>query len=342
MRAHHATPLLVDGVLYGFSDSILTALDIETGALFWRDRSISKGSLTFADGRLYIFGERGEVALVEPSRTGYREHGRFRFPNPTARGATPGVIRWWRTDASTCATRMCCWPTTSGPAGNPEPCRSPSPEVPAGSFVPGSAGVPNGGSDCCGTCWFNRANRGKAGSANHDSSVRSCCEIRAVAIENPFYTYCANHPHRRPDRDPIPIGPILRPGEVRPTSPEIGPALLDSRPRVVWKPSPDTEEVRRHLLHLRAGLRRHAAKDRYFPTPRTRGDGPLAARRIRRSAGNPGSGTDRQPRRRGNGIPRPSRPEGAVPNPGANEDPRLNRTPPARNRPAARQWFLRR
>ena len=80
MRAHHATPILVDGVLYGFSDSILTALDIETGALFWRDRSISKGSLTFADGRLYIFSERGEVALVEPSRTGYREHGRFRFP----------------------------------------------------------------------------------------------------------------------------------------------------------------------------------------------------------------------------------------------------------------------
>ena len=80
MRAHHATPLLVDGVLYGFSDSILTALDIETGALFWRDRSISKGSLTFADGRLYIFSERGEAALVEPSRTGYREHGRFLFP----------------------------------------------------------------------------------------------------------------------------------------------------------------------------------------------------------------------------------------------------------------------
>ena len=127
--------------------------------------------------------------------------------------------------------------------------------------------MPNGGSDCCGTCWFNRANRGKAGSANHDSSVRSCCEIRAVAIENPFYTYCANHPHRRPDRDPIPIGPILRPGEVGPTSPEIGPTLLDSRPRVVWKPSPDTEEVRRHLLRLLSGLRRHAAKDRHFPTP---------------------------------------------------------------------------
>ena len=80
MRAHHATPILHEGVLYGFSGSIFSALDIETGALFWRDRSIRKGSLTFADNRLYIFSERGEVALVEPSRAGYQERGRFRFP----------------------------------------------------------------------------------------------------------------------------------------------------------------------------------------------------------------------------------------------------------------------
>ncbi len=79
MRVHHATPVLHEGVLYGFSGSILSALDIETGALFWRDRSIRKGSLTFADNRLYVFSERGDVALVEPSRAGYEERGRFEF-----------------------------------------------------------------------------------------------------------------------------------------------------------------------------------------------------------------------------------------------------------------------
>jgi len=77
MRAHHATPVLHEGVLYGFSGSIFSALDIETGALFWRDRSIRKGSLTFADNRLYVFSERGDVALVEPSRAGYEQRGRF-------------------------------------------------------------------------------------------------------------------------------------------------------------------------------------------------------------------------------------------------------------------------
>ena len=79
MRAHQMTPVLHEGVLYGFSGSIFSALDIETGALFWRDRSIRKGALIFADNRLYVFSERGDVALVEPSRTGYEERGRFEF-----------------------------------------------------------------------------------------------------------------------------------------------------------------------------------------------------------------------------------------------------------------------
>ena len=86
MRAHHATPVLHEGVLYGFSGSIFSALDIETGALFWRDRAIRKGSLTFADNRLYVFSERGDVALVEPSRAGYQERGWFEFPDADRSG----------------------------------------------------------------------------------------------------------------------------------------------------------------------------------------------------------------------------------------------------------------
>ena len=86
MRAHHMTPVLHEGVLYGFSGSIFCALDIETGALFWRDRSIRKGSLTFADDRLYVFSERGDMALVEPSRADYAERGRFAFPEADRSG----------------------------------------------------------------------------------------------------------------------------------------------------------------------------------------------------------------------------------------------------------------
>ena len=53
MRNHHASSVLVGDHIYGFSSSILTALKFDTGEMAWRDRSVGKGSLIFADGRLY-------------------------------------------------------------------------------------------------------------------------------------------------------------------------------------------------------------------------------------------------------------------------------------------------
>jgi outer membrane protein assembly factor BamB len=67
----------VDDTLFGFSSSILTALDFTTGKVLWRDRSVGKGSLVVADGRLYLFGENGVAGLAEATRAGYRESGRF-------------------------------------------------------------------------------------------------------------------------------------------------------------------------------------------------------------------------------------------------------------------------
>ncbi|MDE2890701.1 MAG: hypothetical protein OXR72_21075 [Gemmatimonadota bacterium] len=127
--------------------------------------------------------------------------------------------------------------------------------------------MPNGGSDCCGTCWFNRRNQGERDWQRHaDENIPPYCEIRDIAIEDPFYTYCANHPHRRPDRDPIPNGPVMRHGgweEERRV--EDGQTILSSRenPRYVWKPSPDSEEIRQHLLNLLNGIFEHMSRDRY-------------------------------------------------------------------------------
>jgi len=68
--------------------------------------------------------------------------------------------------------------------------------------------MPNGGSDCCGTCWFNAKNKGKPGYSHSKDPEPDYCVIRKVEIKNPFYTYCANHPHRNPDKINIPIGPV--------------------------------------------------------------------------------------------------------------------------------------
>ena len=77
MKNHHASSVLVDDTLFGFSSSILTALDFATGKVLWRDRSVGKGSLVVADGRLYLFGENGVAGLAEATRAAYRETGRF-------------------------------------------------------------------------------------------------------------------------------------------------------------------------------------------------------------------------------------------------------------------------
>ena len=85
MQNHHGGIVLVDGYLYGFNNSILTCLEFATGTMMWRHRSVGKGSLSYADGHLYILSESGVVGLVEATSEGYREQGRFRIA--TGRGA---------------------------------------------------------------------------------------------------------------------------------------------------------------------------------------------------------------------------------------------------------------
>lgn len=80
MRNHHSSSVLVGDYLYGFSSAVLTAMRFDTGELAWRNRSVGKGSLVYADGHLYCFSENGVVGLVEATPTAYREKGRFRIP----------------------------------------------------------------------------------------------------------------------------------------------------------------------------------------------------------------------------------------------------------------------
>ena len=79
MQNHHGGVVLVDGYLYGFSNSTLTCLELATGKTMWRHRSVGKGSVTYADGRLYLLGEGFVMGLADASPKGYVERGRFRI-----------------------------------------------------------------------------------------------------------------------------------------------------------------------------------------------------------------------------------------------------------------------
>ncbi len=86
MQNHHGGMIVIDGCLYGANGGngggYLACLDFQTGDTLWRDRKGPKGALLLADGRLYLRNEDdGEMLLIEPSRDGLLERGRFDQPD---------------------------------------------------------------------------------------------------------------------------------------------------------------------------------------------------------------------------------------------------------------------
>ncbi len=73
MRNHYGSSVLVNGVLYGSSSRILTAMDFKTGAVLWRDRSVGKAQVIYADGKLYLYSEDGKLGMARATPDGYEE-----------------------------------------------------------------------------------------------------------------------------------------------------------------------------------------------------------------------------------------------------------------------------
>jgi len=70
----------VGDYLYGTTAQALQCIEFATGQVKWDDRALGAASLCSADGRLYLHGENGEVALVDPGPASYSEKGRFAPP----------------------------------------------------------------------------------------------------------------------------------------------------------------------------------------------------------------------------------------------------------------------
>lgn len=78
MKNHHGGMILIKNYLYGSDDpGVLKCLDLKTGNVVWQNRSVGKGALTCADGKLILRSEAGPVALVDASPRAYVELGRF-------------------------------------------------------------------------------------------------------------------------------------------------------------------------------------------------------------------------------------------------------------------------
>ncbi len=86
MQNHHGGVVLVDGVIYGCSRTNRgewMAQDHRSGEVLWTQlaRPNQSGSIAFADGRLYCYGDKdGIVRLVVPNREGFQQVGELKLP----------------------------------------------------------------------------------------------------------------------------------------------------------------------------------------------------------------------------------------------------------------------
>ena len=78
MVCHHGGYVILDGHIYGNNGNGWACLDLATGRAKWDERGVGKGSLCYADGMLYLFGESGgKAGLAKASPQGLEMAGTF-------------------------------------------------------------------------------------------------------------------------------------------------------------------------------------------------------------------------------------------------------------------------
>jgi hypothetical protein len=94
MSNHHGGVLKVGDYLYGHSDGVgWVCQEFKTGKVVWKSSKLGKGSLTCADGMLYLYSEgKGTCVLIEASPSEWKEHGRFTIPRETKLARKGGHI----------------------------------------------------------------------------------------------------------------------------------------------------------------------------------------------------------------------------------------------------------
>jgi len=95
MVNHHGGVVRVGDYLYGFSDGKgWVCQEFMTGRLVWSHQGVGKGSLTCADGHLYLRSEGGSgtIALVEATPAGYTEKSRFDQPERSKDNSWPHPV----------------------------------------------------------------------------------------------------------------------------------------------------------------------------------------------------------------------------------------------------------
>ena len=93
MECHHGGFIIDNGYVYGNNGGGFTCLDLKTGKKMWNESGgVGKGSLCWADGMLYLFGESGgKAALATCSPEGLKITGKVKVEGEGPSWAHPVV-----------------------------------------------------------------------------------------------------------------------------------------------------------------------------------------------------------------------------------------------------------
>ena len=93
MVCHHGGYIIHEGHIYGNNGRGWACLDLKTGDKKWAGRGVGKGSVCYADGMLYLFGESGgRAGLAVCTPDGFEMKGTFKVAGRGPSWAHPVVI----------------------------------------------------------------------------------------------------------------------------------------------------------------------------------------------------------------------------------------------------------
>jgi hypothetical protein len=97
LKAHWATPVLLDGHVYGSSgrnsgDAVLACVDWKTGEVAWSEGGYGRASVALVCGHLLVLGEYGDLALVRATPERYDEVSRARVVGVVAPGREADLL----------------------------------------------------------------------------------------------------------------------------------------------------------------------------------------------------------------------------------------------------------
>jgi outer membrane protein assembly factor BamB len=93
MVSHHGGYIIHEGHVYGNHNGGWVCLELKTGKKMWEEKGVGKGSVTWADNMLYLFGESGgKVGLATCSPDGMQMKGTFSVEGSGPSWAHPVVI----------------------------------------------------------------------------------------------------------------------------------------------------------------------------------------------------------------------------------------------------------